>query len=427
MRTSKTGRDASFTAKIDGGGAPRHEVVADITSAGFEPRSASPGPPTFSPDAVMRQGSRRIGRHRIIAGGSLAVAVGLIAFGTTLATHPGDVATPPAGRTTTGIVRAQVSMNELNNPGVTTYEVQINRDPRVVSNVQYVVITKDGKRHRVGASSTGKPGMPGEARVTWGSAMVDGHPVTIGIAPATAQDLTITFANGTVPSGIASGEKLAGTGYQMFAVNYPALSPVGLIPKSTAPGLPPEITSIRWSGSTGMVDGWASSGDHRLTGRVFTLNETLTETSTVDVVLRPRDDGRTTVFGLTRVTDHKGSYSMDLSAATTDASGAAIVTGHQPILERTLSQGQYVMEAVAGPPVAAGVLPSGATDIGVDLASGEAIPGRALTQRLPDGRVIFALNVTYGTADPRKASIKAVTWHNADGAQGRIAVTQKKT
>ena len=118
---------------------------------------------------------------------------------------------------------------------------------------------------------------------------------------------------------------------------------------------------------------------------------------------------------------------MDLNAAATDASGAAIVTGHQPILERTLSQGQYVMEAVAGPPVAAGVLPSGATDIGVDLASGETIPGRALTQRLPDGRVIFALNVTYGTADPRRASIKAVTWHNADGTQGRIAVTQKKT
>jgi len=63
---------------------------------------------TFSPDSVLRQGSRTIRRRRIIAAGSTAMAVGLVVVGSTLVDRPRDSATPqPATHTaTTGIVRA---------------------------------------------------------------------------------------------------------------------------------------------------------------------------------------------------------------------------------------------------------------------------------------------------------------------------------
>jgi hypothetical protein len=41
--------------------------------------------------------------------------------------------------------------------------------------------------------------------------------------------------------------------------------------------------------------------------------------------------------------------------------------------------------------------------------------------------VIFAINGDISRSpDPSKDSIKAVTWTNADGTPGRIAVTQKQ-
>jgi hypothetical protein len=50
-----------------------------------------------------------------------------------------------------------------------------------------------------------------------------------------------------------------------------------------------------------------------------------------------------------------------------------------------------------------------------------------VSKRLDDGRVIFALRVAGNATDPGKDSIKAVTWTNADGSQGRMDVTQKQS
>jgi len=153
---------------------------------------------TFSPESVMRQGSRTIRRHRIIAAGSAAVAVALVATGASLLTRPHDTALPlPANRTaTTGIVRAQAGFSSG------TAQVELNRDVSVESNVKYSYISLDGGRHDEGASSTGKPAQRPDA--TWRSAMVDGHPVTIGPVPSPARNLEVTFAGS--PNGIATEE-----------------------------------------------------------------------------------------------------------------------------------------------------------------------------------------------------------------------------
>jgi hypothetical protein len=86
-----------------------------------------------------------------------------------------------------------------------------------------------------------------------------------------------------------------------------------------------------------------------------------------------------------------------------------------------------VFKAYVGPPIAAGVLPPGASDIGVILTTDEAASGLPVSERLPDGHVIFAIKAEGAQlSQPSKDSIKAVTWTNADGSQGRKDVTQKQ-
>ncbi len=361
---------------------------------------------TFSPDSVLRQGSRTIRRRRIIAVGSTAMAVALVATGASLMTRPHNSAVPlPATRTaTTGIVRAQAGFSWGQS------ELQLDRDPRVESNVRYSVMAKDGKWHEVNRSSTRKPGQKPDA--TWWSGIVDGHPVTIGLFPSSATETpTVTFGDGnSYPVG---SEPLEGTGYRMFYVQY---SDDGT---HKEPARPAEIASIRWFGPAGVVDG--IEGDHRLTGRTFTMNEALS----VEVVLRPGKVGQSTVFGRT-IASRGGNAvaSFDLGATTTDPSGVAVVTGRTPIL-RQVKLGSEVTD---GAPIAAGILPPGASDILVVLTDNSSAGGLAVTQLLPDGRVIFALST--GMAHPSyssRDSIKAITWTNADATQGRKDVTQKQS
>jgi hypothetical protein len=372
---------------------------------------------TFSPDSVVRKGKRTILRRRIIAGGSAAIAVVLAVTGASLLTRPHDTAAPlPAShKATTGIVRAQAGFSSG------TAQVELNRDVSVESNVKYSYITLDGVRHDVGASSTGKPGQKPDA--TWRSAMVDGHPVTIGLVPSPARNLEVTFAGS--PNGI-SVEDLKGTGYAMFAVDYTLSEKV---PPNTAVSGPvingprpqeatrtSQIASISWSGPTGIVDGIA--GDQRLTGRVLNIDKSVA----VKVVLRPGDGGPTTVSGQVWIQIGGGasSYSsfLSLSVATTDPSGAAVVTGRQPI----------VGVNHVGPPIAAGILPPGSSGIGVILTTDAVARPVIVSKRLNDGRVIFALKVASTKAtDLGKDSIKAVTWTNADGTKGRMNVTQKQS
>jgi hypothetical protein len=373
----------------------------------------TPSSLTFHPESVLRQGNRTIRRHRIIAAGSAATAVVLVAAGASLLTRPHDTAAPlPASnKATTGIVRAQASFSSG------TAQVELNRDVSVESNVKYSYITLDGVRHDVGASSTGKPGQKPDA--TWRSAMVDGHPVTIGLVPSPARNLEVTFAGS--PQGISLGE-LKGTGYAMFAVDYTL--PEKLPPNATASGpvingpKPQEATrtsqiaSISWSGPTGIVDGIA--GDQRLTGRVLDIDKSVA----AKVVLRPGDGGRTTVSGQVWIPlSGGGSSFLSLSVATSDPSGAAVVTGRQPI----------VGVNHVGPPIAAGILPRGSSGIGVITTDAGTHP-IVVSKRLSDGRVIFALKVASNTAtDLGKDSIKAVTWTNSDGTKGRMNVTQKQS
>ena len=79
-----------------------------------------------------------------------------------------------------------------------------------------------------------------------------------------------------------------------------------------------------------------------------------------DVVLRPGGGGRIAVFGQVHVRQGDGSiFGYDLNAATTDASGVAVVTERQTILQK-------VKDSVVpiGPPIAAGILPLGVSGIG---------------------------------------------------------------
>jgi hypothetical protein len=369
----------------------------------------APGSLTFSPDSVARTGRRTIRRRQIIAAGSTTMAIALIAGGVALLTTPDNsAAPPPANRTaTTGIVLARTGHMWGGQS-----EVRFNRDPTVQSNMRYSIVGKDGRRHELGVSSTGTPDQKPTA--SWKSGMVDGHPVTFGVYPGRTSDpLTIVFANGiSYPVG---SEELRGTGYMMFYVDYSAWV------SQKEPARPSKIASIRWSGPSGVVDGIES--DHGLTGRVFTVGKNLQ----VEVVLRPGDGGRTMVFGTTRFTDGRGSYGFDLSSATTDPTGVAVVTSRQPITERVLVDGRKVMSGTDGPPLAAGVLPPGASDIGAILTTNVVANGLPVSESLPDGRVIFAFQ-TEATqpSNPNRDSIKAVTWTNANGTRGRIAVTQKQ-
>jgi len=361
---------------------------------------------TFSPESVLRQGSRTIRRHRIIAAGSAAMAVALVAGGAAL-TRPHDTAMhlPASHTATTGITLAQTGHMWGGQS-----EVRFNRDATVQSNVRYSIVGKDGHRHELGESSTHAPGQKPTA--AWKSGMVDGHPVTLGVYPGRMGEMpTIVFANGiSYPVG---AEQLKDTGYMMFYVDYSVLAVEG------EPARPPEIASIRWSSPSGVIDG--IEGDHQLIGRVFTLSETLS----VDVVLRPAEGGRTTVYGQNHMQNDGARIGFNLTAATTDPAGVAVATGRTPVMRQTALGVSIV--ATAGAPMAAGILPRGSSNIGVILTTGDAVAGLPTTDRLPDGRVIFAINGDFSrSSDPSKDSVKAVTWTKADGTQGWIAVNQKQ-
>ena len=73
----------------------------------------------------------------------------------------------------------------------------------------------------------------------------------------------------------------------------------------------------------------------------------------------------------------------------------------------------------------AGILPPGSSGIGVILTTGVAPYPIVVSEVLADGRVIFAVRAQSAKpSDPSPDSIKAVTWTNPDGTQGRKEVTQ---
>jgi hypothetical protein len=378
--------------------------------------ATAPSTLTFRPESVLRQGSRTIRRRRIISAGSAAVAVGLIAVGSTLMTRPQDTAVPqPANPTaTTGSVKADMAVSSGGD-----FQFEFNRDAKVRSNLSLFVSFKvldhgvaSPRRQELGEWSIGKPGQKPEA--IWKSGMVDGHPYTVGLVPGI--DSEVTLAKGASYGVLGDAQKIAG--YSMFAVDYQN----GDGSDGKEPARPAEIASISWTEPDGAVNG--VEGNHRLTGRTFTF----TSSVSVKVLLRPGNAGRTTVFGSARLTTGGFGYATPLSvAATADASGAAVVTGRYPIEHRITKGGVKAHEIRNdGAPVAAGILPSGASDIGVELASGQAMTGLAKTETLPDGRVIFALKADFGTADPNKDAIKAISWTNADGSRGQHTATQKR-
>jgi len=390
---------------------------------------STPSNLTFSPDSVVRTGRRTILRRRIIAASS-TMAIVVAAGGVALLTSPDNsAAPPPASRTaTTGIVLAQTGHMWGGQS-----EVRFNLDPAAQSNVRFSVLGQDGRRHELGIASTGKPGQPPTA--VWKSGMVDGHPVTLGVFPGRIFEApTVTFVKGiSYPVG---SEELKGTGYVMFYVDYSAVATT-----QKEPARPSEIASIRWSGPSGVIDG--VEGDHRLTGRVLAVSKTIS----VDVVVRPADGGRSTVSG--QAWFHElgpdpsmflFGYGLFLSSATTDPAGVAIATGRIPTVQKVKGSRALLTCASArqrcrtglktgsaGGLLAAGILPPGATDIRAIRTSDSNATGQAVQQILPDGRAIFAIaQESPDAVDPAKDSITAVTWTNADGSPGRIAVTQKR-
>ncbi len=358
---------------------------------------------TFSPDSILRQGSRTIRRRRIIALGSTAMAVGLAVVGSTLMNGPHDSAAPqPAKHTAT--TDTLLGTAQLRHG---TFALHLEAKVGVAPSAHYFVITPAGGRLDLTGSSNADPGQKPVA--IWGSGIVDDHPVTIGLVPETARDVSITFTDGA-----SWGHDLGtveGARYTMFAVDYTRF---GTDQEAARPSV---IQSIDWHGDTGIVDGIARG--HRLTGRVLTINSSLS----VEVVVQPLDDGRTVVFGRLLVRDEtmpdgRSLSDYDLNTAATDWA-PAVVTGRQPLLRKT----DVVFLTKDGPPIAAGILPHGASDIGVELTSGATASRLAVQQRLPDGRVIFAMSAGFAhPTDPGKDSIKAITWTNADGTRGRVPV-----
>ena len=101
-----------------------------------------------------------------------------------------------------------------------------------------------------------------------------------------------------------------------------------------------------------------------------------------------------------------------------------MATDRQPFLQ-TLKAEQGTNY---GPDLAArGILPPRGGEHRGDETSGcDIATRRAVQQRLPDGRVIFAMSAGFAhPADPGKDSIKAVTWTNADGTQDRVPLAQE--
>jgi len=368
----------------------------------------APGSLTFSPEYVLRKGRRTVVRRRIIAAGSAALAVALIAIGSTLLTRPHDAALPlpasstaPSSTPPSGIVLAESGF------AAGAFRVELNRDASVQNNVRLSVIL-DGQRHDVGVVSTRGPGVEPDAR--WKSGMVKGHPFTFGLVPGS--DFDVKLANNA--SHAVTSEVLKGTGYSMFAVMYQNGN-------EKEPARPAQIQSIWWAGPTGIIDG--IEGSHRLGGRILNV----TPAVSVAVVLRPGEGGRTTVLAQVRRKSATGATATPLTDTATDSSGVAVVTGRYPIERRITTgehQGSYIGED--GAPMATGILPSGASDIRVVLKKGEAADQIAMQELLPDGRVIFAIQTEGATlTQPSESSIAAVTWTNADGTKGRKEVAQR--
>ena len=366
----------------------------------------------FRPESVLREGRGIIRRRRNVTACAV-LAIALVAGGVTLATRAQDTAIPPTKTraATSAIVRADLAVSSGSARMLT---VELNGDPKVTANVRLLVVEENGRRREVVAWSTGRRGQKPDA--TWKSGMVDGHPFTVGLIPGTP--MSIRSADHGF-NGYAT-TPMTGTIYTAFAADYTSY-PIGSGPTSvgTEAARPATITSISWSGPTGIVDG--IEGGHRLTGQVLTFDRS----ESVNVILRPGTRGRSTVYGSATSLGDGNSTSRDLSVETTDPSGAAVVTARQPRFLRFTKTGRPITTTTKEPPVAAGVLPVGASDIGVILTTGEVASGLPLSVRLPDGRVIFAIKAEGAqTSSPGKDSIKAVTWTNADGSPGRKSVTQ---
>ena len=380
----------------------------------------APNSLTFHPESVMRDGSRTVRRRRLVAGGSTAVVLALVAAGVGLLNRPEDSVAPQPATPTATIAATATVRAELDGPPSGNFQLELNRDALVASNVRLFMVKEDGHRREVAAWSTGKPGQKPDA--SWKSGMVDGNPFTVGLVPGTLEE--VRLATGAFYSTMPA--VLTGTGYTGFSVVYPDPNdPSEQYPHTKADeaaARPAKIASISWSGPTGIVDG--IEGGHRLTGQILTLDKF----ESVKVMLRPGKSGSTTVFGSAHVESDGTGMTTALGVATVDPSGVAVVTGRQPILLRTFRAGQDMSELTGGPPIAAGVLPVGASEIGVILTTGEDASGLPLSQRLPDGRVIFAIKAEGSQpSNLSKDSIKAVTWTNADGSHGRKDVTHKKS
>jgi hypothetical protein len=370
--------------------------------------ASMPSSLNFHPESVVRQGRQTIRRRRTLVRGSAALAIALVG-GASLLNRPHDSAAPqpPRPTATSSIVRAELD----GSFAIGKFEIELNRDPKVTSNVGLFVLTEGRARRAVGAWSTGKPGQKPDA--TWKSGMVDGHPFTVGLIPGTPENID--------PAGNGfygyTPTKIRGTLYTAFVAEYTQFignSPNDIPKEATRPAA---IASISWSGPTGIVDG--IEGGHRLAGWVIALDNRLS----VKVMLRPVAGGRTTVFGQVDVKGSSGDMSSSLSVATSPGpSGAAVVTGRQGIMTNSPSE----LEGHVGTPIAAGILPAGASDIDVILTTGELASGLPLSERLADGRVVFVMKVEGAQPSvPSEDSIRAVTWTNADGSPGRKEVTQK--
>jgi hypothetical protein len=358
----------------------------------------------FNPDAVLRQGSQTIRRRRLVAVGSCAAAVALVATGATVMSRPHNTATPqPAKTAATGIVRSTVGQFPL------TGEVEINRDPAVKANVKFFASADDRKpRRQVASFSINQPGQ--EPVAIWKSGMVGGHPFTFGLVPGHDFEVTLP-ANANY--GVTYDE-VKGTGYSQFAVIY-----MNLDEREAA--RPVQIARVTWTGQTGVVEG--IEGDHRLSGRVLAIDRSVS----VKVVLRPGSGNRSTVLGQVRRNSQTGSsYGFPLTVTPTDASGVAVVTGRYPI-NREVTRGKVRGSKIAddGAPMATGILPPGASHIGVILKAGVATSPIIVEETMPDGRVIFLIQTDSARlSQPSNRSINAVTWTNADGSTGRRDVNQ---
>jgi hypothetical protein len=359
----------------------------------------------FSPESILRQGAQTVRRRRNIAVGSVAMAVAVVATGANLLSRPHDTAAPqPANHTAkAGIVRAGMELNSG-----TSFQFELNLDPMVTSNLKLFISFKNRQHQQLGAWSLARPGQKPDA--IWKSGMWEGHPYTVGLVPGVGAGVTLA---GAASYEIMSDETTI-PGYTTFAVEYKNW-------REKEAARPANIAAIAWSGPTGVVDG--VEGDHRLTGQIVTIDRSVS----VQVALRPTEAGRPTVFGAARLHTSSGSYATPLSAPTTDASGAAVMTGGYPLARRIPTgerNGLHITDN--GPPIAAGILPSGASDIGVNLTSGAAMTGIAKSEPLPDGRVAFAVNASFGKSDPSKDSVNAITWTNSDGSRSRLKVIQKR-